>query len=66
MLRTFVETHQKDWDEGIPFVLFASRDSAQTALGFSPFELVYGHSPRGFLKLFKDKLMIMIMKSAQV
>ena len=57
MLRTFMETHQKDWDEGFPFVLFASRDSVQTALGFTSFELVYGHSPRGFLKLVKDKLL---------
>ena len=24
---------------------------------FTPFELVYGHSPRGFLKLVKDKLL---------
>ena len=57
MLRTFMGTHQKDWDEGIPFVLFASRDSVQIALRFTPFELVYSHSPRGFLKLVKDKLL---------
>ena len=35
--------------------MFAVR--VQESLGFSPFELVFGHSARGPLKLFKEKLL---------
>ena len=35
-------------------LLFAVRESVQEALGFSPFELVFGHVPRGPLKLLKE------------
>ena len=40
-----------------PFCLFAVRESVQESLGFSPFELVFGHSVRGPLKLMKEKLL---------
>ena len=45
---------KKDWDEGIPFLLFAMRKVIQTSLGFSSFELVFGHTPCGPLKLLKE------------
>ena len=38
-------------------LLFAARDSVQEPLGFSPFELVFGHTVRGPLKLLKEKLL---------
>lgn len=44
---------QADWDEGIPFVLFAIRETTQESLGFSPADLVFGHSVRGPLKVMK-------------
>ena len=47
---------EKDWDEGIPLLLFAARESVRESLGFSPFELVFGHTVRGPLKLRKEKL----------
>ena len=34
------------------------RESVQESLGFSPFELLFGHSVRGPLKLFKEKLLL--------
>ena len=34
-----------------------SRESVQESLGFSPFELVFGHSVRGPLKLLKEKFL---------
>ena len=37
------------------FCCFASRDSIQESLGFTPFELVFGHKVRGPLGLLKDK-----------
>ena len=35
-------------------MLFAVRESVNEVLGFSPFELVFGHIPRGLLKLLKE------------
>jgi len=54
MLRIYCITKKSDWDEGIPLLLFAARESNQGSLGFSPFELVFGHFPRGPLKLLKE------------
>ena len=54
MLRTLVkETNQ--WEDLIPWILFASRDAIQASLGFSPFQLVFGHNVRGPLKLIKER-----------
>ena len=39
----------------IPLQLFAVRDSGQESLGFTPFELVFGHNVRGPLKWVKEK-----------
>ena len=41
--------YKKDWDEGVHMLLFAAREAVQGSLGFSPFELVFGH------KLLKEK-----------
>lgn len=54
MLRTFCFEHNDDWDRGIPFALFATREAVQESLGFSPFELVFGHTVRGPLKLLQE------------
>ena len=56
MMRTYSEQH-KDWSAGIPLLLFAIRETVQESLGFSPFELVFGHEVRGPLKLIKEKLL---------
>ena len=42
VMRTYCYEQQRDWDEGIPMLLFAVRESVQASLGFSPFELVFG------------------------
>ena len=54
MLRAFCTSEEKDWDEGVPLLLFAARESIQESLGFSPFELVFGHLPCGPLKILKE------------
>ena len=54
MIRTYCLDNEKDWDEGISLLLFAVRESVQESLGFSPFELIFGHSVRGPLKLLKE------------
>ena len=57
MIRMYCQETEKNWDEGIHLLLFAARDSVQESLGFSPFELVFGHTVRGPLKLLKEKLL---------
>jgi hypothetical protein len=41
------------WDEVVPFVLFAIRETIQESLGFRPADLVFGHTQRGPLKILK-------------
>jgi hypothetical protein len=47
MMQTFCLDSQKDRDDGICMLLFTVRDAFQESLGFSPFELVFGHSVGG-------------------
>ena len=57
MLRKYCLETEKSWDEGLPFLLFAIREAKQESLGFSPAELVFGHSVRGPLKVLKEQFM---------
>ena len=54
MIQAYCLDHQKDWDKGIPFLMFAARDPPQESLGFSPFELIIGHTVRGPLSMLKE------------
>uniref|UniRef100_A0A8C1PH44 Gypsy retrotransposon integrase-like protein 1 n=1 Tax=Cyprinus carpio TaxID=7962 RepID=A0A8C1PH44_CYPCA len=56
MLRSYCVETGKDWDEGLPFLLFAVRETVQESLGYSPAELVFGHVVRGPLKLSEQLL----------
>ncbi|XDV48358.1 hypothetical protein PO909_017780 [Leuciscus waleckii] len=56
MLKKYCHETCKDWDEGVPFVLFAARDTKQESLGFSPVELVLCHNVRGPLKMLREKM----------
>ncbi|XP_068227409.1 uncharacterized protein [Palaemon carinicauda] len=55
MLKKFCLENKSDWDKGLPFLLFASREIPNESLGFSPFELVFCHQVRGPLKFIKDQ-----------
>ncbi len=57
MLRKFCTETGKDWVEGLPLIMFAVRESVQESLGFSPAELVFGHTVRGPLKLLSEQLL---------
>ncbi len=57
MLRKYCRDTAKDWDEGVPLVLFAVREAVQESLGFSPAELVFGHTVRGPLKMLKESIL---------
>lgn len=41
MLRKFVDSGRKDWDEYLPNLLFAYREVPQESTSFSPFKLLY-------------------------
>lgn len=51
MLRKLTSRNQKDWDEILPYLLFAYREVSQESTSFAPFELLYGHQVRGPLDL---------------
>lgn len=57
MLKKYCWESGNEWDEGVPFVLFAAREITQESLRFSPAELVFGHSVRGPLKVFKEQML---------
>ena len=58
MIRSYCFDTEKDWDEGIHHLLFAVRESVQESVSrFQPFELVFGHTVRGPLKLLKEKFL---------
>lgn len=54
MLRRLCAERPKDWDRYLSEALFAYRDTTQESLGFSPFELVYGHTVRGPMRILRE------------
>ena len=54
MLNKLVGDEGKDWDQLLPYLLFAYREVPQASTGFSPFELVYGQQVRGPLDIIKE------------
>ena len=57
MIKKYCLQNQKDWESGIPLLLYAARSSVQESLGFSLFQLIFGHEVRGPLKLLKEKML---------
>ena len=55
MLRKFVNRSQTDWDECLPYLLFAYWEVPQASMFFSPFELLYGRKVRGPLYILKEE-----------
>ena len=54
MLRKLTADQPREWHKHLPALLFAYRDAPHAATGFSPFELIFGHSVRGPLSLIKE------------
>ncbi|XP_061184347.1 uncharacterized protein LOC133192347 [Saccostrea echinata] len=54
ILRRLCSECPTDWDKYLSASLFAYRDAPQESLGFSPFELVYGHEVRGPMKILRE------------
>ena len=54
MLKRMCSERPKDWDRYVDPMLFAYREVPQESLGFSPFEMIYGHSVRGPMTILKQ------------
>uniref|UniRef100_A0A8C2BUT8 Gypsy retrotransposon integrase-like protein 1 n=1 Tax=Cyprinus carpio TaxID=7962 RepID=A0A8C2BUT8_CYPCA len=57
MLRAYCIDANRDWAEGLPLLTLAVRETVQESLGFSPAELVFGHTVRRPLKLLSEQLL---------
>ncbi len=55
MLRKFCTESNREWDEGLPLMWFAVRETIQESLGFSSAELVFGHAVFGPLHLLREQ-----------
>ncbi len=54
MLCKFVNEVGTDWDQWLPYLMFAYREVPQASTGFSPFQLMYGHEVQGPLFLVRE------------
>uniref|UniRef100_A0A9J7X6G8 Integrase catalytic domain-containing protein n=1 Tax=Cyprinus carpio carpio TaxID=630221 RepID=A0A9J7X6G8_CYPCA len=57
MLKKYCVEMGNEWDEGIPFILFAIRETVQESLRCCPADLFFGHSVRGPLKVLKEQML---------
>ncbi|XP_068233366.1 uncharacterized protein [Palaemon carinicauda] len=48
------EAGSSDWEENLPYALFALRQARSETTGYSPFELLYTHSTRGPLDILYE------------
>ena len=55
MLRKSVAKDAKDWDQLLPFMLFAYRGAKHATTGFSPHELVYGRQMRDTVDILAEQ-----------
>lgn len=56
LLRAYCVELNRDWEDGLPWLMLAAREVTQESLGFSPNELVFGHTVRGPLTVLQDEL----------
>lgn len=56
MLQKYCLEKDRNWEEGVPLMLFVMREAKQESLGFRIADLVFGHAVRGPLKLLKEEL----------
>jgi hypothetical protein len=52
-MRSASITYENDWDEMLPYALFAYRERPHEETGYSPFELLYGWPVRGPTEILK-------------
>lgn len=55
LLRSYCVELDCDWEDGLPWILLAIREVVQESTGFSPNELVFGHTVRGPIAVLADE-----------
>lgn len=55
LLRAYCLEMQRDWEEGLPWLMLAAREVTHQSIGFSPNELVFAHKVRGLLAVLRDQ-----------
>ena len=55
MMRKYCKSNEAEWDQSIPYLLFAIRSSVNESLGVSPFDMIFGHNVRGPLDLIREE-----------
>lgn len=63
MIRKYCLESNREWDEGLPLLLFAARETRQESLGFSPNDLIFGHTVCGPLRLVREKWLSDVSKA---
>ena len=53
-LKKMTSERPRDWDRYLAPLLFALRDVPQASTGFSPFDLIYGRTVRGPMKILRE------------
>jgi len=54
MLKRMCSERPRDWDRYLNALLFAYREAPQESLGFAPFEMLYGRSVKGPLRILRQ------------
>lgn len=56
LLRAYCVELNRDWEDGLPWLMLAAREVTQESLGFSPNKLVFGHTVRRPLTVLQEEL----------
>ncbi len=56
LLRAYCVQLDRDWEEGLPWLLLAAREVVQESTGFSPNDLIFGHKVRGLLAVLQNSV----------
>ena len=55
LLRAYCVELDKDWEDGLPWLMLAAREAVQESTGFSPNDLIFEHKVRGPLTVLRGK-----------
>ena len=59
MIKCYIENeNQRDWDEKLPFFVFAHNSATHATTGFTPFELLMGRQQKLPIDLFEEDVFI--------
>jgi len=54
MLHHVIRDHRGTWHKLVPLFVWSLREMPNATTGLTPYQMVYGHLPKGILSLVKD------------